>query len=446
MRYPVAYRSGARKYQSGGFQEPVTVPAPGAPRNPMKPPYTAPPKPANDPYPRPDNDNVPGRGRWEHPPFPKLPSWPGYAPALADAAFSRLLPPGARRAWEFGRLVLNFDGEFPDYRQLGEIDMPPGWVKGCGPSTPPLAYNLRTAFHRIGTAGLCGLGMQALGDGSAHPGSTWDRALYAKSLEVNPGQASSTRWYIISFYQRVSGKAALIYRVPLMPNVLPMAVPEPLPATVTNPLPATFSPPVGDAVPANRPWPGALPRPAPGVYVKPVNSVAEAKWPGALPRPAPGVYVKPVNTVAETKWPQLGKVTDPVVVVAPPTVTNPVRRPPGKHVKERKFWAAPGALVWALGVAAGIYEDAKFAQDILDAWYNALPKYLKEPGLRPDQKALALYRHYDKLDIEKAILGVMIAVAGEKAGAYIDKARRVTGDGLGLNMYISIPTGSAPRW
>ena len=58
MRYPVAYRSGARKYQAGGFQEPATVPDPGAPRNPMKPPYTAPPKPANDPYPRPDNDNA----------------------------------------------------------------------------------------------------------------------------------------------------------------------------------------------------------------------------------------------------------------------------------------------------------------------------------------------------------------------------------------------------
>ena len=422
MRYPVAYRSGARKYQAGGFQEPATVPAPGSPRNPMKQPYTAPPKPANDPYPRPDNDNVPGRGRWEHPPFPKLPSWPGFPPALADAAFSSLLPPGARRAWEFGKLVLNFSGEFPDYRQLGQIEMPPGWVKGCGPSTPPLAYNLRTAWHNnIGTAGVCGLGMQALGAGSGHPGPDWKTALFAKSLEVNPGQASSTRWFLISFYERVSGSAALIYRVPLMPNVLPMAVPEPLPATVTNPLPATFSPPVGNVVPANRPWPGAL------------------------PRPAPGVYVKPVNTVAETKWPQPGKVTDPVVVVAPPTVTNPVRRPPGKNVKERKFRAAPGAIVGALGVAAGIYEDAKFAQDILDAWYNALPKYLKEPGLRPDQKALALYRNYDKIDIQKAILGVMIAVAGEKAGAYIDKARRVTGDNLDLNMYISIPTGGAPR-
>ena len=113
MRYPVAYRSGARKYQAGGFQEPATVPVPGSPRNPMKPPYTAPPKPANDNYPRPDNDNVPGRGRGEHPRLPKLPSWPGFTPGLADAAFSRLLPPAARKAWELGKIALNFSGEFP---------------------------------------------------------------------------------------------------------------------------------------------------------------------------------------------------------------------------------------------------------------------------------------------------------------------------------------------
>ena len=60
-------------------------------------------------------------------------------------------------------------------------------------------------------------------------------------------------------------------------------------------------------------------------------------------------------------------------------------------MKERKFRAASGALVGALGLAAGLYEDAKFANDILEAWYQALPKNLKETGLRPDQKAKALY-------------------------------------------------------
>ena len=58
---------------------------------------------------------------------------------------------------------------------------------------------------------------------------------------------------------------------------------------------------------------------------------------------------------------------------------------------------------------------------------------------------LELYRRADEIDVQKAILGVLFAVAGEKAGAYIDRARHVTGDNLGLNMYITIPTGSAPR-
>ena len=69
----------------------------------------------------------------------------------------------------------------------------------------------------------------------------------------------------------------------------------------------------------------------------------------------------------------------------------------------------------------------------------------KKPGLRPDEKARLLYRYSDKIDVEKAIIGVLKAVAYEKAGAYIDRARRVTGDNLGLNMYISVPTGGGPR-
>ena len=84
-----------------------------------------------------------------------------------------------------------------------------------------------------------------------------------------------------------------------------------------------------------------------------------------------------------------------------------------------------------------------FINDVLDAWYNALPG--KGKARTPAEKARELYRRADEIDVQKAILGVLVAVASEKAGAYIDKARRVTGDNLGLNMYISVPTGSAPR-
>ena len=134
-------------------------------------------------------------------------------------------------------------------------------------------------------------------------------------------------------------------------------------------------------------------------------------------------------------------------MILPPTVSNPVRQPPGPGVKERKVRAS-GAFAGvnaALGVAAGAYEDAKFYNDVLNAWYDALPSHLRKAGLRPDQKAAALYRYYDQIDVQKAVLGVLLAVAGEKAGAYIDRARRITADKLGLNMYIAIPTGSAPK-
>ena len=97
----------------------------------------------------------------------------------------------------------------------------------------------------------------------------------------------------------------------------------------------------------------------------------------------------------------------------------------------------------ALGIAAGIYEDAKFYNDVLNAWYHATPG--KHDAKTPAEKALYIYRNADKIDINKAVLGVLAAVAGEKAGAYLDRARRTTADNLGLNMYITIPTGGGPK-
>jgi len=416
MRYPVAYRASARKYNNGGFQEPAVVPPRGPYRDPMKPPYTAPPKPANDPYPRPDNDNVPGRGRWEHPPFPKLPSWPGFPPGMAEAALGGLLPPQARRAWELGRVAYQFYGDFPDYNKRGEVETPAGWQQVCGPSPISPGYNLATTWAESGNQLLCGLVEQALPGGINHPLPQWNNAVFAKSRELSPGLF---RWAIISQYHKNSANAErLKYHVPVMPSVFPHHVPNPVPATVANPVPAYVAAPVGNALPAARPFPGYLPKPGSGIYEAP-------------PRLEPA------------KWPQGGKVGAPLVVVAPPTVSNPIRKPPGPGVKERKFRNAPGIIVGALGAASGIYEDAKFANDILNAWYNSLPG--RGTARTPAEKALELYRRADEINIEKAIKGTLWAIASEKAGAYIDRARRVTGDNLGLNMYISIPTGSAPR-
>ena len=58
-------------------------------------------------------------------------------------------------------------------------------------------------------------------------------------------------------------------------------------------------------------------------------------------------------------------------------VTPPARKPPGPGVKERKVRAkgAFAALNGALGLAAKVYEDAKFYNDVLNAWYNAAPAF-----------------------------------------------------------------------
>ena len=47
--------------------------------------------------------------------------------------------------------------------------------------------------------------------------------------------------------------------------------------------------------------------------------------------------------------------------------------------------------------------------------------------------------------MNKAIEGVLKAVAYERAGAYIDRARRTASKNLGLHMHIQIPTGGGPR-
>lgn len=406
MGYPSAYRNGARKYSSGGFQNPVEVP-----------PGRRPGKPANDNWPTPANDNDPGAGGGGIR-LPKGAAWPGFAADAAEEALTRILPPQAKAAWQLGKALIWFNGEFANRNLAGELQVPAGWKQGCGPNTPPLAYNLQYAFFNTGTATVCGLGGQALGTGSVAPGAKWDRVLYAKAVR----QANSFRWFNISWWGRTDPLAKPItYHVPVYPNIFPHIYPDVVPATVTNPMPAYVPAPQGNEVPAYRPLPAKVPavNPRSSVYVRPRTSASPVVDPGSKP----------------------------VVVVNPGKVLDPIRRPPGKGVKERKVRArgALAALNGGLGVAAKIYEDAKFYNDVLNAWYNALPSSMRERGLRPDQKALALYRNYDKIDVNKAIIGVLVAVAGEKAGGLIDRARRKTSENLGLSMHITIPTGSAPR-
>ena len=138
------------------------------------------------------------------------------------------------------------------------------------------------------------------------------------------------------------------------------------------------------------------------------------------------------------------RVPGPVVVFSSPTVSNPVRRPPGPGTKERKV-RAQGALAGLnglLGAAAGVYEDAKFARDLVNAFYKALPN--NKGAKDPVSQLRELYARWSEVDVNAAVLGVLKEVAKEHAGAYIDRARRVASNNLGLNMHITTPVGSSP--
>lgn len=399
MGYPVSYRNGARKYQAGGFQNPVKVP-----------PGTKPPRPANDNWRPPANDNEPGGGR----PRVSLPKAPPY-PGLPDIP-PQLIPPQYRLPYEVVKYPWNYYSNQRTYPDTTDISTQ--LIHTCGPVFPkiPAYWQGRYAWH-LGAGNICGLSGQVMGEGLAVPPVVPPK----RGLIYAQRRPDWGIWAIIEQWWNdgdVAVKPTIMQ--PVTGPTPSIEAPAPMPATVTNPMPAIVPAPVGNVVPAARPMPATVPD----------------------ARPAANVYTRPQSNVRPDHWPKPGPHPGPVVVVGPGQATNPVRKPPGPGVKERKVRAS-GAIAGALGIAAGVYEDAKFYNDVLNAWYDALPG--KKSAKTPAEKALELYRRADEIDVQKAIINVLIAVAGEKAGGYIERARRKAGDNLGLNMYISIPTGSAPR-
>jgi len=307
---------------------------------------------------------------------------------------------------------------YADVRNMPQVELADsGWEQFCGPTVPVSGYPGRYAFHNIGGWNInCGLGGQALGQGSVgwpeySPSDRWMILAKFNDSDTVP------RWSIVSQWRRHHG-----YPNPIIPTVWPSVgpiapyeVPAPLPATVANPLPAMVPQPIGYEAPYARPLPASVPR-------------------------GPGAYASPVRA----RSPE-GKL-DPSVtgVVIVPDAPLPPRQPPGKGVKERKATErVPGSIAGALGAVAGVYESAKFANDLISAFYDALPG--KHTAKTPQDKLAELYRRYNEVDIDKAIAGVLKAVAYEKAGSYIDRARRTASNNLGLHMHIQIPTGGGPR-
>ena len=411
MGYPVSYRHGAQRYGDGSFQEPAPNRRPY--QDPMHPPYKDPPPPANDPWPAPANDNEP-RGRYRHPRFPKLPPWPGPAPRGVSGSFPRR--PGL--PWQVD-LAFDLASAYYQYsvnvKSFPVITLSPEWKVRCGPTFPSSGYSGRYAFGVYdNNPGVCGLRGQALS--GMTPG--WpivkpdDTGVLLAKFNDN---RSVPRWFNVMQWYRTLPTSSVTVGYPALGPFAGKAVPQPLPATKVAPLPAYVPAPWGYEVPMDKPMPATLPS-RPDLYM---GGVRSARPVGRLDPGVPGVVIVPDNPL-------------------------PPRRPPGKVTKERKVTErVPGYLANALGKAAGVYESAKFANDIVNAFYDALPG--KKSAKTPQDKLIELYRRYDEVDVNRAINGVLMAVAMERAGAYIDRARRTASKNLGLHMHIQIPTGGGPH-
>lgn len=424
MGYPVAYRGPARMHYPGGFQRPRGVSPKGWP-NPAKQPWREPPPPANDNWPIPDNDNIPGRSPPEVPPLPETPAFPGFPEEIAEEALKRVLPPA---------LVLGAGIALTAYDWYVNFQDPPtvdwegtGWWVVCGPATPDPAYTGPYKWHKIDGGNWCGLGLQALGDGE----DTFDQngPPYRTLAKYLPHPWD--RWQIITSLRSVIDPPLYLpvhnpapKYVPRNPWLDPPVVTWPELGSVGAPMPVGNYPPAVAPMPATSPPRGPAPRP------------------NDRPRPRPGRPFEPGNSIETKPRPQPG--TIPQVIIDPPTVSNPVRRPPGRGEKERKVRAtgALGPLNAMLSAAAGVYEDVKFYNDVIDAWYNALPK--NKGAKTPQAKLEELYRRWNDVDVNKAVWGTLEAVANEKIGGYIERARNTAAGNLGLNLNITIPTGSAP--
>lgn len=92
------------------------------------------------------------------------------------------------------------------------------------------------------------------------------------------------------------------------------------------------------------------------------------------------------------------------------------RAPPQRGTKERKFKIAVG------GVTAKIINIATESIDFIDALFYALPAKARRGADTPDKKAMAIYRHYDELNMSKAIANLLVQQVQDRAYGTIGRA------------------------
>lgn len=174
----------------------------------------------------------------------------------------------------------------------------------------------------------------------------------------------------------------------IKPGTFPsaMPVPEPLPQVWTMPDPL---PRPGD-VPVPRPVPyRVLPHWKPNPWSAP--SERTTRGPRPLPNTDPFTYGR------ELSW-DIGP--GPNIKPRPEVNPFPGRQPPGDKTKEKKLIAN----VSASSVTGKFINITTETLDVLDAFYDALPKDLKLRGRpTPQAKAWHVYKNFDALNAEDVV-------------------------------------------
>lgn len=431
MGYPAAYRNNtARQYDrgnrgsQGGFQNP--------------------PRPANDnrrPVPPPANDNNPQFS-------------PGKAAAGAAARFAlkRLAPKAipyvgwALTAAELGlwfweRYHHTTNTPLAASRLRGPA---PGWQLWfrctnpvSGPPTPPLGYNhpaacpstitvLKFGYDNavnnkmidFGTHWHTEIGFDKRESDATHwnfkLGEQW---LYYKNGAINPQYVNGygTIPPTVPGTTDLGSKPAVVHPPKAVPLFLPVADPMSLP--VNQPVPVTRPAPARRVRPLN-PWRSPVEQPQTGPQPRPRIR------PGALPGPGT------VTTITPGQRPRIS-----------PAPSRPQPPKPGEKEKKMKTGLPPGKV-------AAVINAATEGADAIDAIYGALPGklrgslYWSGQATTPQERALAIYNHFDEIDWEKAVGNL---VANQLEDAFIGAVGRLGAKANQARSAFNAATGGGPN-
>lgn len=146
----------------------------------------------------------------------------------------------------------------------------------------------------------------------------------------------------------------------------------------------------------------------------------------AVPRPATG---EPLPTEPGVWIPDV-PVTRPITVIdvtqpqpqRPPPPGQPPIAPPVGGEKEAKVKAPPGLI----RVFRGLVYEATELNDFIEALHNALPDHLRSSRNGPRGRALAVWRHFDQIDVAQALGNILLNEIEDRAiGRSLGGARSV---------------------